>query len=401
MLNKEFENIVSVAFGNLNSFEFNSYNIFSDQIIEGLNHLSILIRNDPKCKNFSDLMTFGFWIRKSNLNSLQSNYLNYLKSRIGRGCAFNIAPSNVPMNGPFSMVFSLLAGNSVILKLSSSKFEQTDLFITKITEASKTFDFLQKKILIIRYPNIESITSHLLNISDSIIVWGSDDTIQNIDKLTNLTIKKLYFPNRNSICLISKKALLKCNKNEIKKLAQNFYNDTYSIDQNACSSPRVIYWLNDTNENRSFEKSKAFFIESLMDILNSKFEFNEDMLHYKLNQLLIDSSENSSIRQSNFDMKFNLISNAKINLNNPMLNRFGYFYEYDIDDLSSIFITVPSRVQTLTYFGFSKEIFRRSIKVYSPKGIDRIVPIGRALDIDLEWDGQDFIISLTRNITIL
>ena len=28
----------------------------------------------------------------------------------------------------------------------------------------------------------------------------------------------------------------------MKILAQNFYNDTYAVDQNACSSPHLMLW---------------------------------------------------------------------------------------------------------------------------------------------------------------
>ena len=61
---------------------------------------------------------------------------------------------------------------------------------------------------------------------------------------------------------------------------------------------------------------------------------------------------------------------------------------------------VNSKYQTLTYFGFTKNELRKLIKVNQLKGIDRIVPIGRALDIDLIWDGYDINNFLTRTIEI-
>ena len=35
------------------------------------------------------------------------------------------------------------------------------------------------------------------------------------------------------------------------------------------------------------------------------------------------------------------------------------------------------------------------------KGIDRIVPVGKALDIDIQWDGYDLVHYLTRIINVV
>ena len=61
---------------------------------------------------------------------------------------------------------------------------------------------------------------------------------------------------------------------------------------------------------------------------------------------------------------------------------------------------VNKKYQTLTYFGFNKNFFRDFLFDNSLKGIDRIVPIGKALDIGLIWDGYDLNKFLTRIIDI-
>lgn len=72
----------------------------------------------------------------------------------------------------------------------------------------------------------------------------------------------------------------------------------------------------------------------------------------------------------------------------------GFFYEYKINN----FIT--KKFQTLTYCGFNKEVLKRFILNNNPKGIDRIVSVGRALEIDFFWDGFDINKILTRVIDI-
>ena len=74
----------------------------------------------------------------------------------------------------------------------------------------------------------------------------------------------------------------------------------------------------------------------------------------------------------------------------------GYFFEYDAKKLSEIIPIINNKFQTLTYFGLNKLLLKDFVIDNKLKGIDRIVPIGQALDISLTWDGFDIIGSLSR-----
>jgi hypothetical protein len=80
--------------------------------------------------------------------------------------------------------------------------------------------------------------------------------------------------------------------------------------------------------------------------------------------------------------------------------RFGYFYEYDAVDIDEVANIVNSKYQTLTYFGVDKLKLRDFVLKNYLLGIDRIVPIGRALDINVIWDGYDILKTLTRIIDV-
>ena len=74
----------------------------------------------------------------------------------------------------------------------------------------------------------------------------------------------------------------------------------------------------------------------------------------------------------------------------------GYFFEYDAKELSEIIHIISNKYQTMTYFGVNKSYLKDFVIDNKLNGIDRIVPIGKALDISLTWDGIDIIRSLTR-----
>jgi hypothetical protein len=57
---------------------------------------------------------------------------------------------------------------------------------------------------------------------------------------------------------------------------------------------------------------------------------------------------------------------------------------------------VTSKYQTLTYFGLPREELASFVTSNRLPGIDRIVPVGEAMDIGPIWDGFDLIRTLSR-----
>ena len=82
-----------------------------------------------------------------------------------------------------------------------------------------------------------------------------------------------------------------------------------------------------------------------------------------------------------------------------MRGKWGYFYEYKINNLNQIKKIINNKFQTLTYYGIEKKLLQTFVK-NNLRGIDRVVPIGQALDISLNWDGIDINNALTRVIDI-
>ena len=66
-----------------------------------------------------------------------------------------------------------------------------------------------------------------------------------------------------------------------KKLASNFYNDTYYVDQNACSSPHLIVWI-----GKKSKKTKDLFWKYLNDLVSEKYLIEETAAVDKYTQLL-------------------------------------------------------------------------------------------------------------------
>ena len=76
-------------------------------------------------------------------------------------------------------------------------------------------------------------------------------------------------------------------------------------------------------------------------------------------------------------------------------------YQYDLNNTHEISSFINTKFQTLAYYGFDKDSLAKTILDKNLMGVDRIVPIGRTLDIDLVWDGYDMISCLSREISTL
>ena len=78
----------------------------------------------------------------------------------------------------------------------------------------------------------------------------------------------------------------------------------------------------------------------------------------------------------------------------------GYFYEYSLTDIEDLFSVVTDKYQTVTYFGINQDELLKSVVEHNLRGIDRIVPIGKAMDIGVIWDGHDLVRELSRKIAL-
>ena len=174
---------------------------------------------------------------------------------------FHITPSNIPTNFAYSLIFGLLTGNSNIVKVPSNKFHEVDIIcsVINLILKNKKFRKIKDRILILRYKNNDSLTREISLKCDARIIWGGDKTINSIRKFElNERAREITFSDRYSICVINLNKLPLNNISIYKKLALDFYNDTYLVDQNACSSPHLIIWYGKNNMKKRNYFGKMF-----------------------------------------------------------------------------------------------------------------------------------------------
>ncbi len=368
---------------------------FDDEIVEFLNDVSRELMKNGESKAYSDVVTFGFWIRKGSVLKLKERFNENDGIHLGKGVVFHIAPSNVPVNFAYSLVSGLLCGNSNVVRVPSKEFPQVKIIMETFNKVLESHEAMKPYVLCVRYDRDKEINDLFSSVADMRVVWGGDQTIAELRKSPLLPRSgEITFADRYSLAVIDSDSYIVIeDKNRI---ADDFYNDTFFSDQNACTSPRVIVWT-----GRRIDEAKEAFWNTEHTLVKSKYTFQPIQGVNKLTQsYMIAVAEPGVIIEEHSD---NLIVRVKVPKITDYLMDYrdnsGYFYEYDCKDVLDLIPLVnDKRCQTIAYIG-DKGTLLPLIKS-GVKGIDRVVPMGKTMDFDLIWDGYNLPTMLTRTIVM-
>lgn len=394
---------VEVQIGTLQNLEEKPrISYFDPTVVRFLVTLSSSLINDVESRKHADVMAFAFWIRKSNLEIAVSKY-QADRNRVGYGMCLHIAPANVPLNFAYSLVSSLLAGNRNIVRLPTKIYPQIIFLIEKLRKIldADEFQHIAHSICIIRYEQNDDITKKLLSYANLKVVWGGDSTISKIRSVnTPAHCREIIFPDRKSISVINVESIHKLSMLELSKLCEKFYTDSYLFDQNACSSPKIVFWLSG-GKNSSGIRDK--FWQVFFEVVKTKYVIEPRNLLLKfteLSHIVATSNQNLAIGAPGSLLSVLTFEADTEPFGARLVNRFGAFFQDDLERLEDLTSLIDYRIQTITYFGVNPKRIADFVMNSRIKGVDRIVPIGKGLDFDLIWDGYDLPRSLSRAVII-
>jgi len=397
-LNPKFKNKIENLVGN-GHIDVTPFSPYDDLSCEFLNDLYLNLKVNKKIKEFPDVMSFAFWCRKANINKIKNQFFDS-NIRIGLGLAIHITPSNVPVNFAFSFAFGLLSGNANVVRVPSNDFEQTNMIcsVIKLLLLESKYSVIKSMTSFVKYEQNNEITSSYFINCNARIIWGGDVTINNIRKLPSPSrCVDIAFSDRFSLSVIDATSVNKLGDSELQKLAENFYNDSYLMDQNACSSPHLVIW---TGNNKKDAQNK--FWKALYKKVEKDYSIPLINTIDKYTLLCQNSIDMEHI--TNFKNFGNMLYVQKIDFIEKNIDefrgRFGYFFEYEANNLKDLIPVINNKYQTLTYFGINKDILANLVTQNNLLGVDRIVPIGQAMDIGVVWDGYDIVKSLSRIVDV-
>ena len=390
--------------------------IFSELVEGFLSALSKELLAIPGIRNHMDVMSYAYWIRKASLEQTKSDTVREDTLRMGRGVAFHIAPSNVPVNFAVSMTSSLLAGNITVIRVSEKQFEEVDIICSAINRLLSRDEFTQMKqyICIIRYEHSDEITAFLSSICDVRIIWGGDRTIEQIRRypIPPRAIE-MCFADRHSVAVIDVKkyhALIsdteKGTDNAV-ETAKKFYTDTYYSDQNACSSPRIVVWLVDENLAKDSEKDEILlkvqktFWDTLSKEVEERYEMQTIQAIDKQSMFTELSMKKDGVCLEKHGNKMFVIHLDELS-EDIMDYKMGggYFFEFTANSLEGIIPIMGKNCQTIAVLGIDKNDVVDFVARSGVRGIDRVVDIGDTMGLEFTWDGYRMIENMSRVVYV-
>ena len=367
--------------------------IFSEEAVAFLTAFSARILLDAEVKAYPDVVTLGFWCRPAALRQMRKNYEAEV-NRLGRGIVFHVAPSNVAVNFAYSCIAAFLAGCASIVRLPSKDFPQVALLCRLFSETLAEFPALVPYFLFVRYGHEQDVNEHYTRMAQTRVIWGGDATIGEIRRAPLAPrANEITFADRHSIAVLNADAYLAAADKA--RIAQDFYNDTYLSDQNACTAPHFIIWV-----GAEVAEAQEVFWTTLHGLVRTRYTLQAVQTVDKLTQVY---RLGACFEARQIEMPDNLITRVCVAQLTEELSAYragsGFFIEYDAKELSEIRPLCGISCQTLSYYGVDRDSLLQEILAMRPAGVDRIVPIGRTMDFALVWDGVDLIRTMSRAIT--
>lgn len=358
---------------------------FDPQIIRFLNELSQIFMKEPRFRQVPEIYALGFWCRKAHLQRLQSRQQESWADASpqmdwGRGLVLHIAPSNMPTMFAYSWITSLLAGNSNVVRLSERESDISNLILEGIESLLSREEFQEIKTCngFVTFPHGDRTLEELSMQASGRVVWGGDETVQTICQIpARKGCVDVTFPDKYSIAVFDAKAMAAMSDEDMKLQAHLFYNDTYGADQNACSSPRTVFWIDP--EGQAEIRTKWW---DAVAREAENYDLQPWMATEKYRILCCDYGENKGLKPAiSKDNRLYVIPCEQVQP--PLWNleaKMGMFFEHVVASAEEIKPLLDGKIQTAVTNMDGLDL-----------DVDRIVAVGEALDFDTIWDRKDII----------
>lgn len=372
---------------------------FHDSTLGALVAIGRELRSAEVAARHPEVSALGFWLREAPLREARDGFLSTLAAGVvasPRGTVFHVPPGNVDTVFVYSWALAALTGNRNIVRLPTGSDDVVDGICDVISTVLDRPEHhaLRDRTRFVRYGHDRAVTAALSATCDVRVLWGGDGSVADLRSVPlPVHATELTFPDRFAFSLLDSTAVAKLDSAALARLAERFVTDSYWFDQMACSSPRLVVWRGRRDANvaadRFFEAVQAAVervgYSAPLSAVLGKFVHAAGAA--------TDQPVAGLARLSNELFTVRLASLSEFDRRGP---GGGFFYWAIVDDLVEVADFAVRRDQTVTHFGLTLDELRALAEAANGRGIDRLVPIGRALAINRFWDGYDLLAEFVR-----
>jgi hypothetical protein len=375
---------------------------FHPSIVDAAINLSQRIFRDAEARSHPELLALAYWMRKAEMTRLTEQFRALqLDHRVltPRGLVFHLPPRNVDTIFVYSWLLAALTGNRNVIRLSRQRSESTNILLRLLRETLGASEAPARDgTTVVSYGHEPEPTEMLSSMCDTRVIWGGDQTVETIRRSPLPPhAKEITFPDRYSLSAIRADAYATLPEEKRDYVADQFFNDSFWFDQMACSSPRLVVWCGTAAETRA--ASADFFARVAAAVERRRYLLpagaSMQKLVYACSAILNLPVE--ECRRFKGLTVLTLSSLADFQRNHP---GGGLFFEAHLENLLELAGFLGRRDQTLTWFGFTPEELHALVRKLNGRAVDRVVPIGQALQFHRYWDGYDLLQEFCRCVYV-
>jgi Acyl-CoA reductase (LuxC) len=382
---------------------------FDPALIEVLAGLSKQILANPVLKQNVGCVALAYWLRKANLQRLKQAFdqrtaqladadavtATYV---VPVGQVLHIAPANVDTLFVYSWALSFICGNYNIVRVSERQSPIVTELMGCLNQLMLEAPLLRDRNRFVTYAHQGQITAELSQWCNHRVVWGGDDTVRAIRAVPlNPHASERVFSSKFSYALLDAAAVQQLSETTLGQLAANFFNDMFVFDQMACSSPHIVFWLGDAATmaavmpqfNAALEREITRRDPQDVSIATAVKRFNTVAARVIDEDLQVDRQYRGFIALAQ--------RQGPIRKDHSGSGILNHCHLAQIQDIVQ-FATCGD--QTITHFGLTAAQLQELAYQVGTRGVDRLVPVGQALNFSPDWDGYNLLDDFTRRVVV-
>ena len=383
-------------------------------VIMLLDEWSKAISKDKSILKREGTAYLSFFLRKNNIEKLIVNSLGdkkyldefvdigqgkFIKAQ-GRGVVCHWIAGNIKTLAFFSLIQSILGGNSNLLRVPKDNIHEVldiiSLFSTiKVEYQNKWYhsmDIIKNISLVCFDSGAYGLNKRMSLLADARVIWGGEEAVNSINALPKkTTCRDVVFGPKYSLAVMDK-TIANLEQSQLQNYINAFAQDVAQFDQDACSSPHVLFI------EGTFEKAKE-----IAEVLAKAFE----KINKRYSNIVGEAKASKIINErgryglsldkecyASRDLSYTILIDSELSLKEPVSGRCVYIKS--VGDIFQIEKLITKKVQTVGFGSLDNDRTIKFANKLSRRGVDRIARLGSMNIYDYPWDGTFLLNELVR-----
>jgi Acyl-CoA reductase (LuxC) len=363
----------------------------------------------PETAEIPGVAFLRLWLRRTTLESIITRELGsralhaaWIEDGRGRLKAFPIGvvghwpAGNIEIQPLLSLTCACLGGNASLVRIPSALVNPTRRLMQKLDEADPQRVLAGRVFMAVFDHARLDLQDAMARAVDGAMIWGGKEAVLNVRALPFPHWARLVvFGPRVSVAAVD--ADTWCDKHERKSWCRRLARDVWQFDQQACSSPQVLFL-----ESRP-GISTAEFLQDLKYAFEAESRLHpRQTIHPALTSAicqaraswLLADTANRAIFPATPDWTLLVGRGSAI----PKPTQGRTLTVLEVDDLWHPISRFDGNVQALGLAMSNPEQEARLASEAARRGVDRIVKLGRMHLFASPWDGLDLIRPMVRMV---